>query len=104
MFSKLKQFKNLRDKAKTIQSALAEEKAEGSAAWGKVKISFDGNQKILAVAIDNELMQDKTKLEGYIKEAANDGLDKIQKILAGKMKDLGGLDLAQEMQGLMKKE
>lgn len=104
MFSKLKQFKNLRDKAKTIQSALAEEKVEGSAGWGKVKITLDGNQRVLAVAIDNEMMQDKAKLEGLIKEATNDALEKIQKILAGKMKDLGGLDLAQEMQGMMKKE
>lgn len=103
MFSKLKQFKDIRDRAKTLQSALGQERAEGSSGWGKVKVSFDGNQKVLGVMIDPELMNDRAKLEGLMKEAVNDGMEKIQKILAGKMKDLGGLDLAQELQDMVKK-
>lgn len=103
MFNKLKQFKDIRDRAKTIQSALADERAEGSAGWGKVKITMDGNQKVISVTIDPETLSDKARLEGLVKDAVNDGIDKIQKILANKMKDLGGLDLAQDMQSLMKK-
>ena len=38
MFTKLKQFKEMRDKAKIIQNTLAEEKVEASAAWGKIKM------------------------------------------------------------------
>jgi DNA-binding YbaB/EbfC family protein len=103
MFSKLKQFKDIRDRAKNIQSALGQERMEGSSGWGKVKVTVDGNQKVVSVSIDQEMMNDKTKLEGLLKEAVNDGMEKIQKVLASKMKDLGGLDLAQDMQEMMKK-
>lgn len=102
MFSKLKQFKDIRDKAKTIQAALADEKAQGSAAWGKLLITIDGNQHVTDVSIDNSLMNDKAKLENYIKEAINDGMTKIQKTMATKLRDIGGLDLAKDMQDMMK--
>lgn len=103
MFNKLKQFKDIRDRAKTIQSALSDERAEGSAGWGKVKVVMDGNQRVTSVGIEADALSDKTKLEGYVKESVNDAMEKIQKILANKMKDLGGLDLAQDMQKFMKK-
>ena len=102
MFSKLKQFKDIREKAKVIQEALSSEKAEGSAAWGKVKVTLNGNQQVLDVSIDPEMMQDKTKLEAALKDAVNDGMQKIQKTMATKLKDIGGLDLAKDMQDMMK--
>ncbi|MFZ2804281.1 MAG: YbaB/EbfC family nucleoid-associated protein [Patescibacteria group bacterium] len=101
MFNKLKQFKDIRDKAKTIQAALADEKADGEAGWGKVKITLDGNQHAVAVSIDQSVMNDKTKLEGMIKDAINDGMQKIQKMMSTKLKDIGGLDLAKDMQDMM---
>ena len=68
---------------------------------GKVKVTVDGNQRVTSVVIDPSL---ETKdIPGLVKDAANDAMEKIQKILASKMKDLGGLDLAQEMQQMMKK-
>lgn len=103
MFSKLKQFKDIRDKAKTIQQTLAQERIEGSAGWGKVVIIFDGNQKAVSVSIHPDLLSDKTKLESTIKDAINDGIEKVQKIMAGKLKEMGGLDLAQDVQDLMQK-
>lgn len=102
MFSKLKQFKDIREKAKAIQSALSEEKAEGSAGWGKLKVTIDGNQQVTAVSIDESLLSDKAKLESLVKEAVNDGMGKIQKVMATKLKDIGGLDLAKDMQDMMK--
>jgi len=103
MFSKLKQFKDLRDKAKTIQNALGQERIEGSAGWGKVKISMDGNQRVTSVSIDQDVLSDKSKTETLVKEAVNDAVEKVQKVMAGKLKDLGGLDLAEEMKGMMGK-
>jgi DNA-binding YbaB/EbfC family protein len=103
MFTKLKQFKDLREKAKTLQSALANEKADGSAGWGKVKITFDGNQHATSVTIDPSLLSNQPALEKHIKDAINDGMANIQKILANKMKDMGGLDLAKDIQGMMGK-
>ena len=103
MFTKLKQFKDLRDKAKHIQDELSTEKAEGSAAWGKVKIVLNGNQHVESVSIDPSLMTDRAKLEETIRDATNDGMQKIQKIMASKLKDIGGMDLAKEMQDVFKK-
>ncbi len=103
MFNKLKQFKDLRDKAKHLQNALSNEHADGSSGWGKAKITFDGNQKATGLSIDASLLSDKAQLEKLVLEAVNDGVQNIQKILAGKMKDMGGLDLAKEVQSLMGK-
>ncbi len=103
MFSKLKQFKDLRDRAKHIQATLEQERIEGTSGWGKVKVTIDGQQKTVAVSIADELMSDREKLEGLIKDAYNDAHGKVQKVMAEKLKDLGGLDLAQEMQDIIKK-
>lgn len=85
MFEKLKQFKNLRSKAKNLQNLLADEKVEASAAWGKIKMTMNGNQEVLSVAIDPELMGNKEKLERAIKEVTNDTIKKAQKLMAEKM-------------------
>lgn len=103
MFNKLKQFKDLRDKAKHLQTALAQENAEGTAGWGKVKIAINGNQHCNSVTIDPSAMSDKTKLEEMLRDAFNDGMTKIQKIMADKLKEGGGLDLANDLKDLMGK-
>jgi len=91
MFSKLKQFKELRDQAKQMQNVLAQESAEGLAEWGKVKIKINGNQEVLSVSIDPELLatDKKEKLESAIKEASNDAIKKVQRIMADKMRQSG---------------
>jgi len=94
MFSKLKQFKDLRDQAKTLQSALSGESAEGTAEWGKIKVTLNGNQEVISVVIDPELMatDNKSKVEKGIAQATNEGIKKVQKIMAEKMKTMGNLD------------
>ncbi len=92
MFNKLNQFKDIRSKAKTIQSQLAQEKVEGSAAWGKVKIEMDGNMSVTEVTISDELLSDKGKLESGIKDACNDAVKRAQRKMAEQMKQMGGLD------------
>jgi DNA-binding YbaB/EbfC family protein len=91
MFSKLKQFKDLKDQAKQMQNTLAQETSEGSAEWGKVKIQMNGNQEILAVEIDPELLtsENKEKLQNAIKDATNEAVKKIHKIMAEKMQQSG---------------
>lgn len=103
MFTKLKQFKDMRDKAKTVQSALADKSAEGSAGWGKVKITMNGNQHVTRVMIDPAAMEQREQLQTYILEATNDAMGKIQKIMASTLQDMGGLDLANDMKDMMKK-
>jgi hypothetical protein len=91
MFNKLKQFKDLKNQANQLKESLAQETAEGSADWGKVKVKIDGNQEILNVEIDPELLSsdNKEKLEQDIKEATNDAIKKVQKIMADTMQQSG---------------
>ena len=103
MFNKLKQFKDLRDKAKELQSTLGKETAEGTAAWGKIKVRINGTQNIESVSIDPSILSDQKAVEDGMKDAFNDAISKIQKIVAMKMRDIGGPDLAQDMQELLKK-
>lgn len=95
MFNKLKQVKDLRQKAKRMQNMLKDEVVEGSAAWGKVKVSVSGNQEVLDVIIDPEFKntEDATKLAHAIKEATNDALKKAQRVMVAKMQKSGDLKL-----------
>jgi DNA-binding YbaB/EbfC family protein len=94
IFSKLKQFKDMRDKAKSLQTSLATEKVEGSAAWGKLKIEMDGNLSVLGVSLSEELLTSgKDKLESAIKEAVNDAVKKAQRKMVDKMRASGDLKM-----------
>ena len=93
MFSKLKQFKDLRDHAKKIQDVLKDVNVEGSAAWGKVKVSMNGNQEVTSVSIDPEVFSDKSKTESAVKEAFNDAVKKAQRQMAETMKKTGGFNM-----------
>ncbi len=91
MFSKLKQIKDLRDKAKIIQGALAEEIIDVELKG--VKMQMDGNQHVKFVQISDEMMQDKTRLEAALVDLINDGVKKVQKAMATKLSKMDGLDL-----------
>jgi DNA-binding YbaB/EbfC family protein len=95
MFSKLKQFKDIRDKAKGLQSQLAAEKFEGSGAWGKVHVTINGNQEIEEVTIDDSLLAPNKKkdLESGIKDAHKDANNKARKKIAEIMKASGDFDI-----------
>ena len=91
MLTKLKQFKDLRSQAKELQSKLSEE----SVTINKhgVVMTMDGNMKMTGLAIDSEMLDPskKEKLEKTIKDLHEDVLKKIQRTMAMKMKEMGGL-------------
>ena len=91
MFNKLKQIKDLRTKAKEIQSTLGEEVVESDTKG--IKITMDGNQKVHSVSIPDDMMQDKTRLEAAMTDAMNDSVKKVQKVMAKKLQSMGDLDL-----------
>lgn len=92
MFNKIKAIKDLRDKAKHMQSVLGEIHCEGTACSGQVTVNIDGNQQVEKIHIDPAMFSDVTRLENGIKDALNDAMKKLHKEMAGKMKDMGGLD------------
>lgn len=91
MFSKLKQFKDMRDQAKDLQSKLSEESVNVNS--NGVSLTMDGNLKIVKINIEESLLSPdkKNKLESAIKEAYEEAMKKIQRIMAMKMKEMGGL-------------
>ncbi len=94
VFSKLKQFQDLREQAKKIEDVLSQEKVEVEAAGGQIKLAMNGKQEIVYITIDPGLMQGpKDKLEDNLKRAFNDAIHKVQKVMASKIQGMGGLNL-----------
>ena len=93
MFNKLKQFKDIRDQAKELQKQLEKEVITVSSGNGKVKLTMDGTMAVKDIDIDNEFLSPdkKEKLQDAIKEAHKEAMKKMQRIMAMKMKDMGGL-------------
>jgi DNA-binding protein YbaB len=86
MFNKLKQLKDLRSTAKTMQDALSTERVEEEK--GGVKIVMNGNMEILSVVINDGMT--KAAIEISVKNCVNDGIKKAQRIMAKKLQDMGG--------------
>ena len=93
MFNKLKQFKDLRDQAKHFQDELSKESENGSALGGDIQITLDGNLVMTNFTIAESLLtpDKKDKVVAGVKDAYSDALKKIQRTMAVKMKEMGGL-------------
>lgn len=86
MFNKLKQFKDLRSQAKTMQNVLSKELITIDKSG--VKVIINGNMEIMEINITDDI--NKKSLENIIKDNINEAIKKIQKIMARKMQEMGG--------------
>ena len=95
MLGKLKQFKDLREQGKKMQSLIEGETVTTRAAGDKVVLTMDGNLKITGLAIDDEIMSidKKEKLQEAIKDAHGEALKKMQRTIAMKMQSSGDFNL-----------
>jgi len=95
MFEKLKQYKDLRDKAKTIQSRLREVTVHASSDNGKVQVVMDGNQQLIGIEIDPDSLrlEGREQLQKHIISAVNDAVKKSQTEMAQTLKNTPGLNL-----------
>lgn len=93
MIGKLKQFKDLREQGKKLQSALSGESA--TTHENGVAITMNGNLEMTAIAIDDDLLspEKKSKLEDAIKSVHKSAIKKIQRIMATKMQEMGDFNL-----------
>lgn len=87
MFSKLKQFQNLRSQAKTMQNALAQETITEEK--NGVKVVLNGNMEIINLSLNESLP--KSSQEEILKNCLNDALKSAQRIMAKKLQDMGGI-------------
>ncbi|PYM60885.1 MAG: YbaB/EbfC family nucleoid-associated protein [Candidatus Rokuibacteriota bacterium] len=95
----MKGFGNLMKEAQKLQAqieALKEEAAkrrvEASAGGGMVVVEANGNQEILAVKIDREVItpDDPQMLEDLVLAAVNEALRKSREMVASEMSKLAG--------------
>ncbi|MBI2416272.1 MAG: YbaB/EbfC family nucleoid-associated protein [Candidatus Kerfeldbacteria bacterium] len=100
MLSKLKQYKDMRSQAKSVQSVLEKESVTSDAAGGKIRLVMNGNQKVTSLEIDNSLLSpdNKTKIQQGLIDALDEATKKLQRLMAKKiqsgemtMPDLSGL-------------
>ncbi len=87
MFEKLKQIKDLRTQAKTMQNALSGESA--TVEKNGVTVTMNGNLEITNLTIADSLVG--LQAANATREAINEVIKKVQKIIAQKMQDMGGL-------------
>ena len=87
MFNKLKQFKDLRSQAKTLQNAMSGETV--TVEKNGVTVIMNGNLEITKISLNNDLNKDS--LENILTDVTNDAIKKTQKLMARKMQEMGGL-------------
>lgn len=87
MFSKLKQIKDLRDQAKVMQNALGKESVTETK--NGISITMNGNMEITELKIENE--SSRSELEKDMKTCMNDTIKKVQRLMAKKMQEMGGI-------------
>lgn len=87
MFNKLKQFKDLRSQAKTMQSALAQETITEEK--NGVKIVLNGNMEITELTLSESLS--KSEQERTVKNCFNEAIKRTQRLMAKKLQEMGGI-------------
>jgi DNA-binding protein YbaB len=87
MFNKLKHLKDLRNQARQMQNALANETT--TVEKGGVKVVMNGNMEIISIAINEDMAKDS--LEGILTDCLNEAIKKTQRLMAQKMREMGGL-------------
>ena len=86
MFNKLKQFKEMRSQAKTLQSALADEQVNGEKSG--VKLTINGNMEVVKLELGSASTADLQKI---LPNLFNDTIKKAQRLMAEKIQAMGGM-------------
>ena len=95
-FSMLKQAQELKSKLDKVQKELANAIAEADSGKGAVKVSINGQLKILSIKISPEVIYPNKagRLEDLVLKAVNEAVDKSQQLAAKQLKELtGGLKI-----------
>ena len=90
MFDKLKELKQMQDQAKQMQNTLSSERVTVSEMG--IVITMDGNMQITDVVVNEKLLnqESKEKLQTAFKVAHREAMKRVQKLMAGKMRNMGG--------------
>jgi DNA-binding YbaB/EbfC family protein len=88
----LKQASQMKEKMAEMQEALAKQQVEASTGGGMVKVTANGNNEILHIHIDEELinMKDRAILEDLVAGAINEVHRKVKDLAQAEMTKLTG--------------
>ncbi len=92
----MKQVQKMQAKMEEMQAELEDERIEGTAGGGMVKVVANGKQEIIEVKIEKEVVDpdDVEMLEDLVVAAVNQAQEKAQELAAEKMSGLtGGLKI-----------
>lgn len=93
MFQKLKQYRDLKQQAKTLESKLSSHVVTVESNWGKLKFTLNGNMEAKTLLIDETLLEKgkKADLERDLINLFNEGTKKARHEVAKSMAREGGL-------------
>lgn len=88
----LKQAQRMQKRIKESQEELSNKTIEASSGGGMVKVSMNGNQEILSLKIDKEVVNpdDVEMLEDLIVAAIEEARQKVKEMIESEMSDLTG--------------
>jgi len=95
----MKDIQGMLQKAQALQTKMTELQAElktremiGSSGQGKVKVTMNGAQDVIAISIDPEVVnpEEADLLEDLVLAALNDARSKITRMVEEEMKKVGG--------------
>jgi hypothetical protein len=98
----MKEAQKLQAQLETLKEEVAKRKVEASAGGGMVVVEANGNQEVLSVKIDREVItpDDPQMLEDLVLAAVNEALRKAREMVAGEMSKLAG-GLGGKLPGLL---
>jgi hypothetical protein len=90
-----KQFEEIQRKMGRLQEELKERIVEGTAGGGMVKVMANGQQEVVNVKIDPEVInpEDKGMLEDLVLAAVNEAVKKAKKLHEAEMARITGMAL-----------
>ncbi len=88
----MKQAQEMQGRMSEMQESLAQLRVDGSAGGGMITVEANGQQKILAVHIEESLLEshDQEMLEDLLVAATNQALEKARETAAQEMSALTG--------------
>ncbi|HEV8309018.1 MAG TPA: YbaB/EbfC family nucleoid-associated protein [Methylomirabilota bacterium] len=88
----VKEAQKLQAQLEALKEEVAKRKVEASAGGGMVVVEANGNQEILSIKIDRDVItpDDPQMLEDLVLAAVNEALRKAREMVAGEMSKLAG--------------
>jgi DNA-binding YbaB/EbfC family protein len=88
-----KQFQDMQKQIEKVQADLRERVVEGTAGGGMVKAKVNGQQEVVDVKIEKDVINpdDKAMLEDLVLAAINEGVKKSKKLMEAEMAKVTGM-------------